>query len=132
MAAQTDTVITSGPFSLHLDKTSDIIRITGKGFVQVEQFDALFATLRTLFEASYARSGSVRLLVDNRDILLHGPEAAERLRYRALHSVEEGDRVAIIVESALSRMQLRRLLDPRTHRLFETEKAATAWLEEKD
>lgn len=132
MAVQTETVITSGPFLVHLDKTSDIIRITGKGFVQVEQFDALFATLRKLFEASYARAGSVRLLVDNRDILLHGPEAAERLRHLALHSVEEGDRVAIIVESALARMQLRRLLDPRTHRLFGTVETAIAWLEGQD
>ncbi|WBO21488.1 SpoIIAA family protein [Sphingomonas abietis] len=114
--------------SIQHDAASDFIFIAGSGFLQVEQFDAMFATVGDLVRACHRRSGKVRILVDNRDILLHSPEAAERLRRGALSLYEDGDRIAIIVESALARMQLRRLLDPRTHRLFETRANAIAWL----
>lgn len=117
-----------GSFTIRQDEALDIVRITARGFLTPEQFDEIFAVSARMTEARHATGRPVRFLIDNRQIMIQAPDAVERLRQKAAHAHEEGDRVAIVVESTLARMQLRRVLDMRIHQLFDTEQAALLWL----
>jgi hypothetical protein len=121
-----------GKISVHLGPIDGIIRIEGRGFLTATQLARMFVELGTFVDGRRARREPVRVLVDNRQILIHSSDAADRIQQDTGHVYRENDRVAVVVESTLARMQFRRVLDPTTHRLFVSEEAAFAWLTSED
>jgi hypothetical protein len=119
-----------GSWSAHYDTGRNLILIGGRGFITPAQFGEMFAMTGRLIADNHAAGRPVRILVDNRQIVLHAASAAERLRQGAAAHVP-GTRVAIIVTSSLARMQFRRILDMSIHALFADEAAAVAWLLER-
>lgn len=124
--------IPPGEISVRLSPVDGIIRIKGRGFLSAAQLARMFADLGNLVDARHARGEIARVLVDNRQILIHSSDAADRIQQDTGNVYRGNDRVAVIVESILARMQFRRVLDPTTHRLFMDERAALAWLMSAD
>jgi hypothetical protein len=70
----------------------------------------------------------VRAIIDAREAVIQNPESVERIRVGTPEIYVSGDRVAMLVSNSLVKMQLRRVVDERTHELFMSANAATTWL----
>jgi hypothetical protein len=109
-----------------------MICIACSGMWTPEQVDACFDTLRIQIGEMRASFGRVRVLVDRREAVPQPASTVERLRSHTHMGYLPGDRIAVVVDSSLSKMQLRDQLDPETHKLFISENAATTWLTAHD
>lgn len=119
---------TDGIIAIGIDRSLGAIRLTGSGFWSVGQIDAYFVDLRRLIARLRADTGRVLVLADMRGVPPQSPEVAERLYGQNEELYREGDRSAIILDTSLAKMQMRRLLDERYHGFFLSVDAAETWL----
>jgi hypothetical protein len=106
----------------------EIVTVVIEGFSSTEDFEAHFASLRMTF-AKFRRCGlPVRMMVDLRAAAVISPDALAEVA--AFHNTIFGpaDRMAMVVQSELIRMQLRRAIDPKSSSAFGSLCDAIAWL----
>ena len=132
MTDQPGLIRSEGSISTQFDEVNAVIRVTGNGAFSPDEVDAFSARFTRMIALMRARCNCVRVLVDRRGCPPDSPETAERLRYHSEHNFRPGDRVAVIVDSSLSKFRLKDMLDDRTHMLFVSANAALTWLKAHD
>lgn len=129
-AAEADCqVVASEPglYEIIRDDRLKIVRIDRIGVQQLADVDRYLAVLGDVVRDVRLRFGRVRVLADLRNSPVRTQEAAERMRLGNLALYRPGDRVALIVESSLLKMQLRRTL-VEYQNIFLSPHAAETWL----
>lgn len=121
-----------GALETHFDDKRRMIRIDCHGVWTPAQVDACFEELKTLVEEMRTRLNRVRVFVDRRQAVPQPDATVERLKIHTKRGYQPEDRIAVVVDSSLAKMQLRDQLDPQTHKLFLSENAASTWLTAHD
>jgi hypothetical protein len=116
-----------GLYEIVRDDRIRIVRINRVAVQQLADVDRYLAVLGDVVRDARTRFGRVRILADLRNSPIRTQEAAERMRLGNLALYREGDRVALIVESSLLKMQLRRTL-VEYQNIFLSPNAAETWL----
>ncbi|APR53894.1 STAS/SEC14 domain-containing protein [Sphingomonas koreensis] len=116
-----------GLYEIVRDDRVKILRINSVAVQQLADVDRYLATLGDVVRDARLRFGKVRVLADLRNSPIRTQEAAERMRTGNLALYRDGDRVALIVESSLLKMQLRRTL-VEYQNIFLSPSAAETWL----
>ena len=116
-----------GLYEIIRDDPLRILRISRVVVQQLGDVDRYLAVLGDVVRDARLRFGRVRVLADLRNSPIRTQEAAERMRLGNLALYREGDRVALIVESSLLKMQLRRTL-VEYQNIFLSPHAAETWL----
>lgn len=116
-----------GLYEIVRDDRLKILRINRVGVQQLADVDCYLAVLGDIIRDARLRFGRIRVLADLRNAPIRTQEAAERMRVGNLALYRAGDRVALIVESSLLKMQLRRTL-VEYQNIFLSPSAAETWL----
>jgi hypothetical protein len=104
------------------------IRVIGSGFWTAAYVDDHFDQLEICLVDVRRRLGRAKVLVDLRKSPVQAPDVADRIRIRAQQLYGAGDRVAVVVETSLLKMQLRRATDGQKIQNFISIAAAEMWL----
>ena len=99
-----------GQYEIARNERSGILRIGKVGMQHAEQVDRYLDVLERIVTETRARFGRIRVLADLRHAPVRTQEAADRMRAGNLRLYRAGDRIALIVESSLLKMQVRRTL----------------------
>lgn len=129
-AADTECVVVAsepGLYEIVRDDRVRIVRVNSVAVQQLADVDRYLAILGDVVRDARLRFGKVRVLADLRNSPIRTQEAAERMRTGNLALYRDGDRVALIVESSLLKMQLRRTL-VEYQNIFLSPSAAETWL----
>lgn len=129
-AADTECVVVAsepGLYEIVRDDRVRILRINSVAVQQLADVDRYLTILGDVVRDARLRFGKVRVLADLRNSPIRTQEAAERMRTGNLALYRDGDRVALIVESSLLKMQLRRTL-VEYQNIFLSPSAAETWL----
>lgn len=116
-----------GLYEIIRDDRIKILRINRIAVQQLADVDRYLSALGDVVRDARLRFGRVRVLADLRNSPVRTQEAAERMRLGNLALYRDGDRVALIVESSLLKMQLRRTL-VEYQNIFLSPSAAETWL----
>lgn len=120
-----------GLYEIARDDRLKILRINRVAVQHLTDVDRYLAVIGEVVRDARLRFGRVRVLADLRNSPVRTQEAAERLRTGNLALYRTGDRVALIVESSLLKMQLRRTL-VEYQNIFLSPNAAETWLTAMD
>ena len=129
-AAEGDCLVVAsepGLYEIIRDDRLKILRINRVAVQQLPDVDRYLAVLGDIVRDARLRFSRVRVLADLRNSPIRTQEAAERMRMGNLALYRTGDRVALIVESSLLKMQLRRTL-VEYQNIFLSPHAAETWL----
>lgn len=105
-----------------------IIGVVGRGFWDTALVTAHFADLGSHIARVRAPAMPVRVLVDLRGAPPQRPEVTTIVRQATLALYRPADRVAVVVESSLVKIQMRRILDCSKMTFFISIDAARTWL----
>lgn len=114
------------------DEQAGLIRVRGEGLYSLSQVEEHFRTLGATIAHIRASHGRVRVLVDIRDGVVQSAEVAQAVSRWQGRLYSPGDRVALIVKSALHKMQMRRVVNLQITEMFVSETAARTWLKAFD
>ena len=117
----------AGPFATAIDEDG-IISVVARGFWSPADLERHFGELTTAVEAARGRSGMARVLVDLRASSVQSQEIFDRLREATSTIYGADDRVAIVAESTLLTMQMRRLDAKAGRAAFTDASEARSWL----
>lgn len=121
----------TGP-SIAIHLSGDPIRVTGNGFWTATYIDDHFDKLDSAVTDVRRRHGHARVIVDLRKAPVQATDVAERIRIRTQQIYATADRVAVVAETNLLTMQMRRATRSDNIRSFISIDAAQAWLSAKD
>lgn len=112
------------------DESLGVIRSVSSGQTAPEELERYVAELHGLRERQRARTGRFLHLVETTDDCLQSKWASERLsKYNAADGgMQSGDRTAVVVHSALIKMQVARLTTHTNYATFTDVNEAIAWL----
>lgn len=116
-----------GQYEIVRDDRLGLIRISCTGLRLGEEVDRYLAVLEPIVTDMRACYGRVRVLADLRNAPIRTQEAVDRMRAGNLRLYRAGDRIALIVESSLLKMQLRRTL-VEYQNIFVSPNAAETWV----
>lgn len=114
-------------FAIATDEAG-IVSVVASGFWSADDLEGHFADLKTAVERARAQFGQVRVLVDLRASQVQSQEVFHQLRDRTGAIYRERDRIAIVAESTLLTMQMRRLDARAARAAFADAAAARDWL----
>ena len=115
-------------FKLEYEPVSRVLRVTTAGYLTVEDV-ARYAIDRDIAAAAARqRSGRLRMYIDGTDSRVQ--PAVVIAAFNALPSIvtEPDDRLAVVVTSSLSMLQVKRTLRNERERAFAATSEAMAWL----
>lgn len=98
----------AGPFAITTD-ADGIVSVVASGFWSPADLEGHFGELTKAVDAARARFGIARVLVDLRGSSVQSREIFDRLRDATSAIYDANDRIAIVAESALLTLQMRRL-----------------------
>lgn len=116
-------------FEVTADPDLRMLRLTMRGFWDDSTMAAYLKAMRKAMGDLLRGGGCRYLLIDMTDYPIQSKQIAESHgeQLRATKQVE-GMRVALVMQSALSKLQAKRVAADTGHRTFESEEAALAWL----
>jgi hypothetical protein len=114
-------------FLIRPDATG-IVHVVGSGFWTPHDIDRHFSELDAVVRSIRQCGRKVRVAVDLRRTPAQLPETIARIGAGAERIYAEGDRVAIIVDSSLAKLQMRRVVSDAQHEMFQSPNAAMTWL----
>jgi hypothetical protein len=120
-----------GEISVTFDVSTGEMRACGTGFWSVEQAKAFFEDWISIVGRIQRTGHSVSALVDLTQSGVQKVEVANIIAMVGDGLYLPGDAVAMMVPTSLSKMQMRRVLDPRFHQFFLSRSAAESWLQSK-
>lgn len=123
-----ETAVEDGEIDASFDAERGIILVGCRGKWSPAQIDAAFAQTHNLIDNMRANRKQVRVLVDRRLAVPQSEATIQRLKEHTERGYMLGDKIAVLVDTSLSKMQLRSQIDPSTHKLFISESAASLWL----
>ncbi|MDQ2764693.1 MAG: hypothetical protein M3Y22_14820 [Pseudomonadota bacterium] len=110
------------------DTTPGVVHVTGIGFWTPFVMDTHFSQLRLAIAPFRKENHPVKMIVDLRTSSVQSFETTERMKVGAASVTEPGDRMAIIVDSSLAKMQMRRTIGDAQHEFFVSHNAAVQWV----
>ena len=117
---------------MEFDEKLGVLRCISRGFTPMEEVEAFARKAVVLQDVARARHGRCLILVDASDTGVQTQEAAGRLGELSATRREPGDRTAIVIGSALAKLQSQRTAAKDGTGYFSTETEALAWLLDRD
>ncbi len=116
-------------YSVTIEPAHRLLRIRVDGFWSMEVMTAYVAELRQQSDALRNAGGCERILVDMSDYPIQSRAVADgHAQIIARAKAMTNTRTALVMKSALSRLQAMRVADLAGDQLFEDEASARAWL----
>jgi hypothetical protein len=106
-----------------------LIRVEGSGFWSPAVMDAHFDELSGILVRYRAAGTAVKMVVDLRASGVQSQETMVRMQAGVSSITQPGDRMAIVVNSSLAKMQMRRVIGDEQHAFFVSPEAALKWAE---
>jgi hypothetical protein len=123
--------MTSAPYSVTSDVETARVRIVVSGFWTSETAPSFLAAVQSHFDKLERLGKPYRLLTDASDFTVQNVEVATLIENFWKLAIGPGlERQALVITSALARMQAARILEGTPVRIFDNIKDAEAWLEE--
>jgi hypothetical protein len=119
-------------YRIFLDERLGVIRTDVCGFWEADDGVIYFDQLARFIDIARRRFGSVKVLVDRRESPIQSAAVAAQMRTANARLYRPEDRLAIVVDSSLLLMQLRRLFSHAGSRAFLSSEEAEAWLTDRD
>lgn len=126
--ATTDRIV-DPHFEISLDDTMGIVRTGALTFQSAAEVDHYVGVLAKFLETARHRYGRALVLADLCEAPVRSQEAVDRLRSYNQSLYRKHERVALLVESSLLKLQLRRNLVPDLQNIFMSRNAAETWLQ---
>jgi hypothetical protein len=121
----------NGFLDARFDLASGRVDAVGRGFWDPDVAGSYFGNWAAMVEAIHAADRCLRAVVNLREAAIQTLDVAGLIKVCGdLH--RGGDRIALVVPSALMTLQMRRVLDPTCHRFFTCQNLAEAWIAEED
>jgi hypothetical protein len=117
-------------YYIEYDPREQWIRVRLTGFWPLATSRAFAARLRLFILENRKHFGSARLLMDRRGSPVQSMEVAALIKELTSALFGARDHVAVIVDSSLNQMQLRRVVTHEGTRIFNNIGEAEAWLRE--
>ncbi|MCE7797666.1 STAS/SEC14 domain-containing protein [Sphingobium sufflavum] len=114
--------------SVSYDEPSGIVCTVANGLASVEDFNAYAPRCVDFLARSRARHGRSLHLVDAQDNPIQTRDAFDHMADASRGLIGEDDRCAVVLHSALARMQIDRMPDSFTRKFFNDRASAQAWL----
>ncbi|MFT3965907.1 MAG: hypothetical protein QM690_08505 [Sphingobium sp.] len=114
--------------SIRYDEEDGIVRTVASGLASVEEFNAYMPKALELMERSRARHGRALHLIDAADNPVQTRDTFDHIVRASEGATREGDRFAVVLHSALARLQINRMADAHLHRFFADSDSARGWL----
>ena len=111
-----------------VDNSSDIIRVVGSGFWRPEEIEAVLDQLAALVARAHADGRGARVLVDMTESGAQLGDTVQRIRRRSAAIYKAGDRLAVVLGSALLKRQVTRVERAADTAIFDDIAAADNWL----
>lgn len=121
-------VVQPALLTVELDRSSGIINSVGTGIWSSELLDSYVAALEQAVRTARQASPNVRAISDLREAGVQTAPITERATEVLLRLFVPGDRVAVIVQSILLKMQMRRVLNVGTVEFFLSRSEAENWV----
>lgn len=119
-------------FKIVYDRVRGFLHAFCSEFWMLEDVANYRTALLPFIREAHANFGFVRVLVDRRGCPVQSPEVVDRTRAIGLEVFREHDRFALVVDSALVRMQVNRIRARKLSMAFDNIDRAKAWLFEED
>jgi hypothetical protein len=110
------------------DENDGIVYTTARGLASINEFHAYLPTVTTLMQRSRARHGRSLHLVDATDNPVQAKDTFCAMSETTSQSVRAEDLCAVILQSALARMQINRMPNSEGRRFFSNPRDGRAWL----
>ena len=104
-----------------------VVRVVIRGFWSKTQAEQFCSELNAVLAEARRQAGEARILVDRRESPVQASDVVELLGANNAR-LEPDDRVALVVDSQLAQMQLRRVLVHARTELFRDIRSAETWL----
>jgi hypothetical protein len=124
----TEAPIPRAAIIVQYDASARLLRLHSRGFLEPKAIDKCFLDAARIIGTMRTAGIPVRALIDAREATIQSAESADRIKIGTRQLYGPGDRVAMLVINSLVKLQLRRVVDERTHELFMSESAAMTWL----
>lgn len=118
--------------SLSFDAARGVVTATVRGSPSPADVQRYSLEATTLFPIARARSGQLRLLIDNSAVDLPAPEIIAQLRALGDRIGRPDDRVATVVRSSLMKLHAKQQIPAQMHNVFVSRNAALTWLTAHD
>lgn len=118
-------------YKLDYDRDAGIVRMVVEGFWDVPMVEALEAALLPLLKLARAEKGQALILSDSRNFPVQSAEVAAAFDRMETRIGALRDRMAMIVGSALSKMQGKRAVMGSTTAFFSDPEEAERWLRDR-
>ena len=105
-----------------------IVYVIGRGFWNDDLVSNHFAELRRTAQLARRNASYVRVLVDLREASVQSPAVAARIMAETRLVWTEKDRIAVVIQSTLAKMQINRVVDSGNHASFVAIEDARKWL----
>lgn len=105
-----------------------VVYVIGRGFWTDDMVDRHFLELRRTAALTRRKAASIRVLVDLRKASVQSPGVAARIKAETRLIWTERDRIAVVLQSALAKMQINRVVDHGNHASFVAIEDARRWL----
>jgi len=116
-------------FDVTVDPALRLMRITMRGFWSAMTMAEYSSVVRRKMGMMLSGRGCRYILIDMIDFPIQSKEIAEgHAAFLRIVSERGGTRVALVMQSALSKLQAARVASDTGHATFDSEEAAIAWL----
>lgn len=122
-----DSSSASGLMTFTVDWPKGIMRCLSTGFWSLKQSEEHFRFYVACVREIHRRGLPALIVVDLRDADAQSQEVAETIRSAVDGLYKPGDRIAMVVESSVTKIQMRRVLQPEYHEYFLSLNAAQHW-----
>jgi hypothetical protein len=117
-----------GRLSISLPDDQGIIKIQGHGLWSLDYLNQHFRELDAIIAQARRWNPDVLALVDLREAPVQSPEVAESINANTRRVYRDQDRIAIVVQSSLVKLQMKRVVDCAHVQIFISVSAAYTWL----
>ncbi|HEX7782779.1 MAG TPA: hypothetical protein VF509_08225 [Sphingobium sp.] len=118
----------SDAFVVKLNPATGVIQVVGSGFWTPQDVDRHFGKLGDVVRSVRQSGRQIRVLVNLSGVPPQSLETVERIGVASARIYAKEDRIAIIVDSSLAKMQMRRVVREAQHQIFLSPNAAMTWL----
>lgn len=105
-----------------------VVYVVGRGFWTDDIVDRHFVELRRTAALARRNVDKVRVLVDLREASVQSPPVAARIKTETRLVWTEADRIAVVLQSTLAKIQINRVVDSSNHASFIAVEDARRWL----
>lgn len=120
--------VQDGRLSIALPDDQGIVKLHGSGVWSLDYLNQHFRELDAVIAQARRRNPNVLVLVDLRDAPVQSPEVAECINANTRRVYRNHDRIAIVVQSSLVKLQMKRVVDCAHVQIFISVAAAYTWL----